>query len=294
MVGSLVPRDGRALVVANGVYGERIAAMLQAHGKTHEVIASPWTDAMDLPAVERRLAASPRVTHVLAVHHETTTGRLNDVAGLGALCRRFDAALLLDAVSSFGGETIAFDEWGLEACAATANKCLHGAPGASFVLARRTALETRASGATTLYLDLHRYHAEQRRGSSPFTPPVHVCHALAEALREMEDEGGWSRRHARYRALSEHVFGGLRAQGVSPLLPIDSPSSAVLTAYRMPEGLAYGGFHDFLKQEGFVIYAGQGRLSGDVFRIAVMGELDAQDMDRLLAACRRYWREAPR
>src|SRR5256885_1407330 len=81
------------------------------------------------------------VPHVAAVHHETTTGRLKDLAGLGELCRQRGVGLLLDAVSSFGGERLGFANWNLEGCAATANKCLHGVPGACFVLARRSALE---------------------------------------------------------------------------------------------------------------------------------------------------------
>ena len=88
MVGSLVPRDGKALVVENGVYGERISSTLQAQGKDYDTVRSDWTEAMDLGAVEDRLRTDGRLTHVVAVHHETTTGRLNDVASLGALCRR--------------------------------------------------------------------------------------------------------------------------------------------------------------------------------------------------------------
>jgi 2-aminoethylphosphonate-pyruvate transaminase len=62
-----------------------------------------------------------------------------------------------------------------------------------------------------------------------------------------------------------------------------------MTAYRVPEGYDYAGLHDFLKAAGFIIYAGQGRFNGEVFRIAVMGDLDATDTDRLLTACRRFW-----
>jgi 2-aminoethylphosphonate-pyruvate transaminase len=289
MVGSLVPRGGEALVVANGVYGERMAAMLRAQGKTAHVAASEWTEPMNLGAVERILAEERGVTHVLAAHHETTTGRLNDMPALGALCRRYGAPLLLDCVSSFGAEDIDFDGWNLEACAGTANKCLHGAPGVSFALARKAALETRRSGATSLYLDLFRHYAEQNNGSTPFTMPAHVCYALAEALRELEDGGGWRARRGRYAALSRRVFEGLREQGVAPLLDITEPSSSVLTAYRVPAGYDYAGLHEFLKASGFVIYAGQGRFNQEIFRIAVMGAIDSVDVARLLARFRQFW-----
>jgi 2-aminoethylphosphonate-pyruvate transaminase len=292
MVGTFVPRQGHALVVANGVYGERMAAMLAAQGKTAHTARAAWTEPMDLLAAERLLAGEPRITHVLAVQHETTTGRLNNIAALGALCRRFDKPLLLDAVSSFGAEELDFENWNLAACAATANKCLHGVPGVSFVLARRDALAAE-SGATSLYLDLSRYYAEQEKGSTPFTMPVQVCYALAEALRELEDAGGWRARRAHYAALSALAFAGLQSQGVAPLLDIAAPSSPVLTAYRIPTGpagLDYASLHTALKAAGFVIYAGQGQFQHEIFRIAVMGDLAAADIERLLTAFAQ-WRQ---
>ncbi len=290
MVGSLVPKDGHALVVANGVYGERMAAMLEAQGKTVHLARADWTEPMNLAAAEQVLASEPKITHVLAVHHETTTGRLNDIPALGALCHRYGVSLLLDCVSSFGGEAIDFENWNLEACAGTANKCLHGVPGVSFVMARKSAMESRRSGATSVYLDLFRHYAEQRKGSSPFTHSVHVCYALAEALKELADSGGWRGRHAHYAMLSRQVFDGLREQGIEPLLDLAAPSSSVLTAYRVPGGSDYASLHDFLKAAGFVIYAGQGKLAQEIFRIAVMGTINSNDIERLLAAFRLYTR----
>ncbi len=289
MVGSFVPRDGEALIVANGVYGERMAAMLRAQGKIAHVAGAEWTEPMNLESVERILAEERGVTHVLAVHHETTTGRLNDLPALGAICRRYGVALLLDCVSSFGAEEIDFEDWNLEACAATANKCLHGAPGVSFVLARKSALENRQSGATSLYLDLFRYYAEQSKGSTPFTMPAHLCYALLEALRELKEGGGWQARRARYASLSQTVFEELREQGVTPLLDITEPSSSVLTAYRIPAGYDYTSLHAFLKAAGFVIYAGQGKFNQEIFRIAVMGAINSVDIARLLKRFRQFW-----
>jgi len=290
MVGSLVPRNGHALVAANGVYGERMAAMVDAQDKTVHMVRSEWTEPINFAAVEQILSRESRISHVLAVHHETTTGRLNDIAKLGAICSHYDVPLLLDCVSSFGGEEIDFESWNLQACAATANKCLHGVPGMSFVLARRKVLDAGQSGATSVYLDLFRQYVEQRKGSSAFTQSVHVCYALLEALGELQDSGGWRGRRSRYAVLSRKVLNGLRSQGVEPLLDITAPSSSVMTAYRVPEGYDYSSLHDFLKASGFVIYSGQGQFSQDIFRIAVMGAVDFSDVDELLSTFGRFWR----
>jgi 2-aminoethylphosphonate-pyruvate transaminase len=281
---SLVPRSGAALVLANGVYGERIAAMLAAQGKAHEVVTAPWTSGIDLAATERALA-SGRFGHVVAVHHETTTGRLNDIAGLGEICRKAQVPLLLDAVSSFAGEEIRFTEWNLEALAATANKCVHGAPGVSFVVAKSSAL-ARPSGATSVYLDLAKHAAAQAKGSAPFTLPTHVISALDEALDELAEAGGYRARHATYAQRSGRVRAALRELGVRTLLDDEAAYGATLTSFHLPEGRTYDDLHRHLKRDGFVIYAGQGNFDGAIFRIAVMGDLDPHDLDRLAASLR--------
>jgi 2-aminoethylphosphonate-pyruvate transaminase len=285
MLGSLVPRDGLAVVVANGVYGERAAQMLAAQGRPHEVVASSWTSAMDVDAVVRRLdaGAAPgrsRPTHVFAVHHETTTGRLNDLGALGTACKARGVPLLLDAVSSFGAEAIDLDAWNVAACAATANKCLHGVPGLSFVVVARAALEA-PPAAPSVYLDLRRYAAPLERGEVPFTPAVQALFALDEALRELDEEGGAPARLSRYRALSRRLRAGLAALGIEMLLA-ERDCASMLTSFRVPRGLPYATLHGRLKEAGFVIYAGQGRFEGEVFRVAVMGDVHEADVDRLV------------
>ncbi len=101
MLSTLVPRDGKALLVCNGVYGERMATMVATHGKSLEVVTSQWHEPMNLVEVEKRLEQEKSITHAIAVHHETTTGRLNNVAKLGQICKSRNVALLLDCVSSF-------------------------------------------------------------------------------------------------------------------------------------------------------------------------------------------------
>jgi len=286
MIGSLVPQDGKALVVVNGVYGERIASILAAQKKAHETIASKWTEPMDLAAVEKKLASDKTITHVAAIHHETTTGRLNDMRALGALCKKYGVSLLLDAVSSFAGEELRFEDWNLEACAATANKCLHGVPGMAFVLVRKRAFTERKTGATSVYLDLFKHQQHAASGYPPFTPAVHSLYALQEALAELEDEGGWKVRHERYARYSRKVMSGLKEMGVELFLEGPQVYSVILTSYKMPKTVSYEVLHDRLKDAGFIIYAGQGPFQGNIFRISTMGALTDADIDRLLAEIR--------
>jgi 2-aminoethylphosphonate-pyruvate transaminase len=281
MVAALVPKSGRLLIVENGVYGERIALICAQYGIAHERVIGDWLRAPDLGAIAARLEnrSQPAFTHVAVVHHETTTGRLNDLRGLSQICRDHGVQLLIDAVSSFGGEDIDFGNTTLSAAAATANKCLHGIPGAAFVIVRRGVLAEAAT--RTYYLDLGRLARMQDERNTPFTPAVHAYYALVEALREYDEQGGLEARHRHYAALAERVRTGLAALGIESLLPADE-SSVVLRAYRLPPGVTYSRMHDALKAEGFIIYAGQGNLSKTLFRISTMGNLTAADMDRLL------------
>lgn len=282
MVAALVPSSGRVLIVENGVYGERIAFICAQYGIAHERAVGDWMQPPDFTAIAAQLASRPKnsaFTHVAIVHHETTTGRLNDLRAMATLCREHGAGLLIDGVSSFGAELIDFDEPALSAVAATANKCLHGVPGAAFVIVRRKELQNAAS--RTYYLDLGRLARLQDERNTPFTPAVHAYYALVEALREYEEQGGRPARYERYAAFAERVRTGLAALGVAAAIPAVE-SSVVLRAYNLPAGLSYAQLHDALKADGFVIYAGQGNLSKSLFRISTMGDVTSPDIERLL------------
>ena len=282
MLSSLLPRDARLLVIENGVYGERISRIAEIHGMTHQAVEHQWTDAIDLKRVEDALSGG-EFTHLAAVHHETTTGRLNDIGALTGLCERQGVQLLLDAVSSFGAEHIPFESPALAACAATANKCLHGIPGLCFVVSRRKALKQSVEPPRSLYLHLPLWADKQDQQETPFTPSVNGVLALEQALEELAGQGGWQARHAHYSQLAGKVKRALAAHEVKPLLQ-QGESSCVLNAYRIPEGKTYADIHDGLKQRGFVIYAGQGSMVTEMFRISTMGDISDYDMERLLAA----------
>ena len=283
MIDSFSSRERTTLVLSNGVYGERIAAMLAAYHRPCHELRADWREPIDLQRVRTTLASDATIGQVVAVHNETTTGRLNDLAPLLDLCAEFGAELMLDAVSSFGAEWIDFSHPNLVAVASTGNKCLHGIVGIAFVLARKTLFTQRTSLADGLYLDLFRYQAAQVDGFSPYTPAVHACFALQEALAELTDLGGWQARGVRYRQLSERVRSRLTQLGVPAYLEGDVYSS-MISSFKLPVGWNYQEIHDALRAAGFVIYAGQGSLYQEMFRICTMGDILDQDITRLLTA----------
>ena len=108
MLSSLVPTQGKLLVCENGVYGERMRQIAERYNIEHVALSHAWQAPIDCARVAAILNAEPNITHVAAVHHETTTGRLNDLESLAACCREHGVEILLDAVSSFGAESNRF------------------------------------------------------------------------------------------------------------------------------------------------------------------------------------------
>jgi 2-aminoethylphosphonate-pyruvate transaminase len=283
MITSLVPSDARVLVLENGVYGERLSRIAEIHDISNQALRTGWGEQIDLQSLEQSLASGD-FSHVLAVHHETTTGRLNPVNEIARLCSKYKTGLLLDAVSSFGAESIPFEQESLQAVAATANKCLHGIPGLAMVICRDEALKQDIQP-RSLVLHLQDWAEHQARQSTPFTPPVNGLLGLARALKELRKQGGWKSRRSRYRKLAARVAETCEQLGVDQWIPA-AECSCVLRSYHLPDGLGYDELHDGLKQLGFIIYAGQGELATRLFRISTMGEISDYDMARLEQALR--------
>ena len=270
---SLVRPGRSALVVNNGVYGERLVAIARAYRIPVHELSSGWTRPADPAAVAAALRRHRDVDAVCCVQHETTTGLLNPVAAIGDAVAGSEACYLVDAISALGAEQPPADRLGADAICGTANKALHGQPGVSFVLlsaaARRRVAEVPPRG---LYLAVATHLDQQRAGTVPFTPAVPACYALHEAVAEFRDEGGFPARSARYARRAERLRTGLARAGLVPL--VDPPHRAAsVTAFPLPAGVGYPELHDRLKCRGFVVYAAQGPLAGSVFRVAVMGAL---------------------
>ncbi|MFT5426228.1 MAG: 2-aminoethylphosphonate-pyruvate transaminase [Gammaproteobacteria bacterium] len=282
MMTSLIPDHGKVLIIENGVYGERLTKIAEIHQINHMTLHHEWGDEIDLKILKDELQYHKEISHVAVVHHETTTGRLNDLAAIAEVCKQHDVPILLDGVSSFGAEDIDFEAWNITACAATANKCLHAVPGTSFVISKRNVFEQmQGTPARTLYLNLASYLEQQDKNGTPFTQSVQTFYALSEALKELKDAGGQQQRKQDYWNRLNIVRDGLEKLGINALMRAED-CSCVLNAFQLPDGIDYETLHDALKQEDFVIYAGQGGLAKSLFRISCMGEISEDDMQRFI------------
>src|SRR2546421_4520689 len=291
VIASAPPATGALLVVDNGVYGDRMTRIARAHGIPFHAVKSDIFSAVDPAAVERALHEHPEITHVALVHHETTTGLLNPVADVARVAHALGRRVIVDAMSSLFGERLDVTQDGVDFVAASANKCLQGIPGVSFVLARRSAIEALAGAAPrSVYLDVHGHYVSQEQDNTPFTPAVQVLHALGQALIELEEETV-KRRVERYAECARVLRDGMQRLGLEIL--VDEPArSNTLTTFRLPAGIAYDALHDAMKRRGYIIYAGQGALKSHAFRVANMGTLTPRDMEGVVAAFAEVFKES--
>jgi 2-aminoethylphosphonate-pyruvate transaminase len=271
-VASCLAPQRKMLVINNGVYGARIAQMASIHGFDIVELSFPWTTPPDLGQIDRTLRADSDIEVVSLVHHETTTGLLNPVAAIGEMVKQYGRVMLVDSISGLGGDDLDLTAAGIGLCVGTANKCIQGLPGVSFVLVRHTDMERmQAFPPRTLYFHLPMLHSHQQHESTPFTPAIQPLYALDEALQELLEEGV-AQRIVRYRTAAHVLRDGFESLGLKCLLPPDLRSNTI-TSLELPAGFTYEALHDALKARGYVIYAGQGDLAARVFRVANMGHL---------------------
>ena len=259
------------LVIDNGVYGERLGQMGRVHGIPTKVLECGWLERPDPAAVEAALEDG--LDTIAIVHHETTTGLLNDLEAIAEVAHRTGRKLIVDSVSGLAGEAFDFEAVRPTAVCCTANKCIQGLPGVSFVLLRKgTSLEQRS-----VYLDLGLQLAKQAAGGTPFTPAIQVTAAFEVALDELITETVEG-RIKRYAAAAATLRAAIAKLGL-PLLLRQAFLSNTITCAHLPPGVDYEQMHERMRAAGYVIYAGQGDLSRRAFRVANMGLIPQDRLD---------------
>jgi 2-aminoethylphosphonate-pyruvate transaminase len=270
--------------------------MLQI-AKTLKIAASDVSFPESWPAVAEAVAIAldhdPAITHIGAVHCETTTGLLNPIREIGRVAALHRKILFVDAMSSFGAVPIPVADWGIDFLVSSSNKCIEGVPGFSYVLARRDLLEqiirsTQSAGyARSLSLNLlAQWRGLEADGQFRFTPPTHAILAFRQALTELGAEGGVAGRAARYRHNYEILITGMRELGfIEYLRPEDQ--GYIITSFRYPDhqNFDFNRFYELLNNKGFVIYPGKVS-DAACFRIGTIGRIFEEDVRALLAAIR--------
>ena len=284
-IATLIGATDKLLVLVNGAYGERIAAIARRLGRQVTLLTWPEHQQVAPAQVEQALAEDAGITHVALVHCETTTGLLNPLPEIVEIAARHGKKLLVDAMSSFGAIDIDLRHLPITALMASSNKCLEGVPGLGFALIDKSVLAGAGGVSPSLSLDLYeQWRGFEANGQWRFTPPVQVVAALVAALRQLEAEGGAPARLRRYQDNFAVLADGMARLGFRLFLDAKVQAPIIATFHCPAEPwFRFESFYHALAARGFVIYPG--KLSrAETFRIGCIGAIMPADFDRLIAA----------
>lgn len=276
VIANLIEPGDRAIVGVNGVFGSRLATMIERSGGSPLRIDAPWGQTIPLDALREKLSQSGPVKAVVLVHAETSTGAWQPLEEVGALCREQGALLIIDAVTSLGGMPVEVDTWGIDACYSGTQKCLSCPPGlAPLTMSPRAmeALRLRRTPCHSWYLDLSLIaeYWNDRTRAYHHTAPISMLYGLYEALRLVHEEGLMP-RFTRHQLNSEALVAGLEPLGLMPL-PSKEHRLPMLNCVTLPDRIDDTLVRtQLLRDYGIEIGGGLGPLRGQVWRIGLMGE----------------------
>ncbi len=284
MYSSLLPAEGRVVVLSNGNFGERSDKIVRKYAKNVTTIAAPWGQPIAPSAVRAELEKGD-VSAVCLVHNETSVGLTNDLGGIAAEVKRAGSPLLLvDGISAVAGIPIQIREWGIDAIVGGSQKGLAAPAGLALVHLSDRAVAALHPG--SFYLDLKAHVTPLEKNDTPWTPAVPLFLALREALLLLKEEG-LDHRLAHSRRLAEACRAAGEALGLE-LFPVKSHASDTVTAFRNPDGLGDPEVRKTLEKEyNILVQGGQGAATGKIFRIGHMGIADWPDVLVTFAALER-------
>jgi 2-aminoethylphosphonate-pyruvate transaminase len=295
VLGSVIPKTNSGLLVlSSGVYGDRMFQMAQVLGIQSQVYAVGETEIHSLEKLDAILTENPGITHVGFIHCETTTGLLHNIDAIMGVIHKHKKISIADAMSSLGGIPIDIAGLQIDYIVSSFNKCVQGVPGASFIIAKITSLQTCKGNARSMSLDVYdQWNAMNiTPGKIRYTSPTHTVRAFHQALVELVEEGGVNARYARYKKNHEVLMRGMTKLGFKTLVQPEFLSPIITSFYAPTEpGYSFDEFYNRLKKEGFVIYPGKVTHT-DAFRIGNIGHIFPEDMERLIAVIEKnlYWK----
>ncbi len=285
VVSSTVPPDGKLLVIINGAYGKRLAKIASVLKIETVTLEYPENATPDLNEIEDTIKTDGKITTVTVVHCETTTGIINPIREIGRVVAKSSAKYFVDAMSSFGAVPINLTGCGIDYLVSSANKCIEGVPGFSFVLCKLNSLtETNGYARSVSFNLLDQYQGFEKNGQFRFTPPTHSLVAFHRALEELEAEGGVSGRAERYSKNYDVLIAGMRQLGFKEYLrPEDQ--GYIITSFLYPDdpNFSFETFYEILNRKDYVIYPGKVS-DANCFRIGNIGRIFEADVKALLAA----------
>lgn len=273
----------KILVLNNGAFGDRFTEILSLHKINFVALSNKWGEPLNLEKIENILKEDKDISHIGLIYHETSTAMRNPLHEVGQLCKKHNIFLIVDATSAVVGEELNMEENNISFCTASANKCIGGVAGLSFVCFDKSQLErVKKISPRNYYLDFYKHcQYEIEMNQTPYTPTINVFYALNAALDELFSEGMANRRK-RHITCSKLLRSALAERGFDFFIPTKLMSNTV-TSVMVPGDINYKKLKNDLKKEGFLIYGAKAHLKDKMFQISTMGDVNEDDITLFLA-----------
>ena len=273
----------RGMILSNGEFGDRLLDHANRIGLDFARYTKPWGEVFDLGAIEQQIAADPSIKWLWAVHCETSTGVLNDLAALKSLARRHNFKLCLDCISSIG--TVPVDLADVHLASGISGKGLRGYPGLSLVFHNDDIHS--AEDRLPRYLDLGFYAS---KSGVPFTLCSNLLYALKSAVEQLDPA-------TRFPAIAQHsAYIRERLEQMSlPIIAPDVHCSPAIITIALPTEITATKIGDRLADAGFSLsYKSDYLLERNWIQICLMGQYARETIDQMLTTLQRCTSRAPR
>jgi alanine-glyoxylate transaminase / serine-glyoxylate transaminase / serine-pyruvate transaminase len=282
-IGSLLATGEKIIVGENGFFGERLAQIAQGYGLETISLTAPLGEPLDPQRLHSLLKQHPDAKAVALVHHETGTTVMNPIHQLAKLASEAGRVVVVDAVSSMGGVDVRVDEWGIDICVTTPNKCLEALPGIGFISVSPRAWQLVDSHPKIhhgWYLNLKTWRQYAIDWGAwhptPVTLPTNIILALRTSLHKIVDIG-LEAHFEKYRRASTAVRQGLRSLGFKMFVEDEYASPIVTGVCSRPEFELSEMIQWLAEQREIAIGAGLGELSGKMFRVGHLGKASTRE-----------------
>ncbi len=278
----------RVLNCMCGAFSDKWFDVSKRCGKQAEALQVPWGSPIRPEQVEAKLATG-QFDAITLIHNETSTGVMSPIYEIAALKKKFpDVMFIVDAVSSMSAIKLEFDALGIDVLLAGTQKAFAMPPGLTVFACSPAALAKAATAPDRgYYFDFVEFQKNAEQSMTPSTPSIGHVFALASKLEDFFAEG-LEARFARHKKLAGMTRQWAAGNGFT-LFPEPGFESVTLTC--ISNGARPGGrtvdvakLQKLVKEKGFLIDGGYGKIKGTTFRISNMGDETEETMKQLYAA----------
>jgi len=287
-ISSWIRPGDKVIVPVYGKFSARFRQIVKTYGGEVIDISLPWGEVPVLRQIESVYTDDVRA--VVLVQNETSTGVRLDLSRIGNFLSRRDTLLIVDAVSSMGGDDIPTDRWGIDICVAGSQKAFACPPGLAMVSVSDKAWGViDESAPRSYYADLRRYRSSDKKnsGQTPFTQSESLLFALRASVDEILEEG-IENRFKRHAEMASYARTRVKEMGLKLFPALEGTCSNTLTSMRIPRPVQATQIQRWMRDNDRIVVAtGHDEYKDKMIRVAHMGICSMDDLARTMDSLER-------